>query len=178
LIIEIVAIGKVPTKLLHALAPALEKAFSPFIDGCIIGPPLKMPPAAYNSSRGQYDARLIIGRLLRHITGENRVLAWTDVDLYVPDKNFVFGLAQYLGRAALVSLKRLNPTFYSMSPNYRLMLERATKESVHELGHVFGLEHCSNKTCVMSFSNSIFEVDKKAATFCKRCQSFLHLRQT
>jgi len=173
LIIEIVAIGKVPAKLLRALVLALEKAFSPFIDGCIIGPPLEMPPAAYNSSRKQYLADLILDRLRHRITGENKLLALIENDLYTHGLNFVFGQAQCPGRVALVSLRRLDLTFYGITADYNLFLKRATKEAVHELGHTFGLRHCSNLDCVMSFSNSILDVDRKSPTFCDACKKKL-----
>jgi len=170
--IEIIPIGEISAKLLRDLSLRLERIFSGLIEGFSIGAPLRVPSAAYDVGRGQYDAGSILEEVLHRITGKNKVLAIIDVDLYVPDKNFVFGLAQHLGRVAVISLKRLDPTFYYTPPNYPLTLERATKEAVHELGHVFGLEHCGDKTCVMSFSNSIFDVDEKAAFPCKKCQSF------
>ena len=177
MIIEIITIGEVERSLLDDLARELTKAYAPLVKSCLIGASLQMPPAAYNARRNQYDADLILDRVLHRITGEHKALALLDVDLYVPDKNFIFGLAQYLGRVAVVSLKRLNTTFYGAPPDYRLVLERVTKEAIHELGHVFGLEHCADKTCVMGFSNSIFEVDEKEAAPCEKCRSFLHLGQ-
>jgi len=137
-----------------------------------MGPILELPPRAYNKSRRQYNANTIVDWMFKEITGD-KVLALTDVDIYVPEKNFVFGLAQYPGRMALVSLKRLDPIFYKAPPSHSLTLERVTKESVHELGHIFGLEHCDDKTCVMSFSNGISEVDMKRPTPCKECMEKL-----
>ncbi|MHA2244357.1 MAG: hypothetical protein ACXADY_05270 [Candidatus Hodarchaeales archaeon] len=42
------------------------------------------------------------------------------------------------------------------------------KEITHELGHVFGLEHCT-LPCVMTFSNSVWEARLKSSTFCEKC---------
>lgn len=172
MIIEIVTIGKIERSLLEGLAHKLTKAYAPLVESCLIGASLQMPPAAYNARRNQYNADLILDRVLHRITGENRVLALLTTDLYTSSRNlnFIFGQAQCPGRAALVSLCRLNPTFYGAPPDRKLFLQRATKEAVHELGHTFGLGHCTNPSCVMSFSNSILEVDGKSSTFCDVCK--------
>lgn len=179
LIIEIITIGEVERPLLEDLARELTKTYAPLVESCLIGASLQMPPAAYNARRSQYDADLILDRVLHRITGENRVLALLTADLYTSSHNlnFIFGQAQCPGRVALVSICRLDPTFYGAQPNRKLFLKRATKEAIHELGHTFGLGHCANPNCVMSFSNSILDVDEKKPTFCKTCRRKLY-RQT
>ena len=49
-----------------------------------------------------------------------------------------------------------------------LFLSRLKKEIYHEFGHVCGLSHCK-PPCVMSFSNSIKEVDRKSEFYCEKC---------
>jgi pyruvate-formate lyase-activating enzyme len=44
------------------------------------------------------------------------------------------------------------------------------KEAIHELAHVFGLHHCDDWHCVMSFSNSLADADLKGHNFCSRCR--------
>jgi len=174
LIIEIFTIGEISPQLLSDLASKLAEIYSPLIECCVIGAALELPPAAYNPHRKQYRSDIILDRVLHRITGENKVLAITDVDLYIPTLNFVFGQAQYPGRIALISICRLDPKFYGRTSSYEILLERATKEATHELGHTFGLGHCPNPSCVMSFSNSILEVDEKSSTFCDVCARKLH----
>lgn len=97
------------------------------------------------------------------------VLGVAQTDLYVPSLNFVFGEAHCPGKVALISLFRLNPEFYGQSYDKQLFYERAVKEAVHEVGHTLGLGHCKKHLCVMFFSNSIWDTDRKNTTFCTKC---------
>jgi len=47
-----------------------------------------------------------------------------------------------------------------------LFARRAATEAVHELGHSYGLAHCDDRGCVMWFSNSLAETDRKGPRFC------------
>jgi predicted Zn-dependent protease len=89
-------------------------------------------------------------------------LGLTESDLYHRDLNFVFGLASFATKSCIVSWHRLK------HPEEKFF-ERLVKECLHELGHVFGLAHCQNRQCVMSFSNSLAEVDMKHASYCANC---------
>jgi archaemetzincin len=124
---------------------------------------------AYNPQRKQYlSSKLLesLGKAQR----EKRVVGIANVDIYVPRLNFVFGEADMVSRTAIVSLCRLRQEYYGLAPDEALLLERATKEIVHELGHTFGLGHCPNNKCVMHFSNSLADTDLKGAIFCSSCR--------
>jgi len=124
---------------------------------------------AYNPERKQYFSSILLTSLSK-TEGEERVVGITDVDLYVPRLNFVFGEANTGTGIAIVSLCRLRQEYYGLDPDEALFLERATKEIVHELGHTFGLEHCPNNKCVMHFSNSLADTDLKGVCFCSSCR--------
>nr|WP_243666411.1 matrixin family metalloprotease [Vulcanisaeta sp. JCM 16159] len=47
------------------------------------------------------------------------------------------------------------------------------KEVLHELGHSFGLDHCADPRCVMYFSNTIEDTDRKGPGYCQRCMARL-----
>jgi len=131
----------------------------------------RLPPYAYDKARRQYNSTLLLEYLaLSKPRGYAKYLGVTDVDLYAGGLNFVFGEAVLNGEDAVVSLHRLRPEFYGEPGNRRLFEERVLKEAVHELGHTFGLTHCRNPECVMSFSNSIVDTDFKKAQPCLNCQ--------
>ncbi|WP_054853493.1 archaemetzincin family Zn-dependent metalloprotease [Vulcanisaeta distributa] len=81
--------------------------------------------------------------------------------------NFVFGVAKIGGALALVFTKRLRGGEQSL---YHL---RILKEVLHELGHSFGLDHCTDPKCVMYFSNTIEDTDRKGPGYCQRCMARL-----
>ena len=124
---------------------------------------------AYNPERKQYlSSQLLVS--LGKAEREEKVVGIADVDLYVPRLNFVFGEADVVSGKAIISLCRLRQEYYGLAPDEALFLERATKEIVHELGHTFGLGHCTNNKCVMHFSNSLADTDLKEARFCSMCR--------
>jgi archaemetzincin len=133
---------------------------------------MPLPEEAYSTARHQYRSDIILGTIRSFAETQesfDRVLGVVDVDLFVPRLNFVFGEAEYLGKAAVISLWRLRPQFYGKTSDNHILVDRATKEALHELGHTFGLKHCANPFCVMYFSNSIFETDRKQSLFCNKC---------
>lgn len=98
------------------------------------------------------------------------------LDLYVPGMNFVFGEADLWNQVAVVSFARLEQRFYHQPQDRDLFLDRAPKESVHELAHTHGLRYCQNSHCVMFFSNSLADTDAKGVDFCQLCQRRMRLK--
>jgi archaemetzincin len=128
------------------------------------------PEAAYDLSRGQYNSRLMLKLLLADpATPATRVIGVTSVDLFTPVLTYVFGEAQLNGRAAVVSCHRFQPEAYGLGANEALLFARLETETVHELGHTFGLLHCNDVDCVMHASTYVEEIDLKSASFCTVC---------
>lgn len=171
--IYILGINKVDSTLLEKLRTNLEKIFGQKIRVSLISWDLEF---AYNPERKQYYSSAILEKL-RNTESEagERILGLVDIDLYVPDLNFVFGEADVVEKIAVISTKRLRQEYYGLPKDEKLLLDRTLKESVHELGHTYGLEHCPDKNCVMYFSNSLQDTDFKSSSFCESCKSKLML---
>lgn len=153
------------------LADLENEIQSHFRIDAIVGEDLPLPANSFSKSRKQFLA----GAFLQLLAEVNRSdpaaihIGITDVDLYAPGLNFVFGQADQQSQAAIFSIARLDPCVYGESADDALLLRRAIKEAIHELGHVFGLQHCPNESCVMWFSNSLDETDRKGTDFCPQC---------
>ena len=129
-----------------------------------------IPQYAFDSKRRQYHSTKILEWLKNIPVMDTRILGVVDLDLYVPELNFVFGEADVSCCVCIISLVRLRQEFYGLPKNENLFLVRALKEAVHELGHTFGLGHCKDTKCIMHFSNSLQDTDIKGPDFCPRCK--------
>ena len=165
--IALVPIGQVEGAILTVIGEGLQEAFG---RPCVLAAPLPRPDYAYEQRRGQNLSDAILVRLRTLSLPAERWLGIVDVDLYTPGLNFVFGQASVGGPAAVIALPRLRQGFYGLPEGAALFHQRAIKEAVHELGHTYGLGHCPDATCVMHFSNSLPDTDRKGTDFCLRCK--------
>lgn len=129
-----------------------------------------IPQSAFDQRRNQYHATKILGMLKKINANGELALGVVDIDLYVPELNFVFGEADVAGNVCVISLVRLRQEYYELPKNENLFLERALKEAIHEIGHTYGLRHCKDPRCIMHFSNSLRDTDIKGPDFCPDCK--------
>ncbi len=138
---------------------------------------MAVSPRCLEKGRNQYNSTKILGEITRQVPPDaGKVLGVIDRDISIPILTYVFGEAQLGGACALVSLTRLRQEFYGLEPNRQIFLERLRKESFHELGHTFGLSHCSIADCVMRLSNTVFDVDRKGSLFCRDCNAVVQIK--
>ncbi|HUI29436.1 MAG TPA: hypothetical protein VLX91_04395 [Candidatus Acidoferrales bacterium] len=194
--ILLVAIAPVDVSVLSPLTESIGKTFEARVD-VIQSPPLD-GSFAFNLSRNQYNSTSILSALLEksaewirpadfsngppsvpaerdftRMRSGGKILGVTDGDIFVPVLTYVFGEAQFDGKAAVVSSHRLREEFYGLQPDKIVFMSRLAKEAIHELGHTFGLIHCGNYLCVMHSSTGVEEVDVKTDRFCDECRKKL-----
>jgi archaemetzincin len=144
---------------LSIITNALKHTYGDIIDVRIRGT-LELPNQAYHPQRNQYNA----DTLLRHALNqkEKDMALWViPQDLYTRNMNFIFGLALYF-QGAVLSIFRLSTK------------ELREKEVIHEIGHVLGLTHCAHN-CVMQYSNSLWEAQRKPSVLCDHCKHILNI---
>jgi len=158
---------EVETEIVGAIVKHVEDAL-----GCDVTTlaPAPTPTFAFDPTRRQYSSSAILAWWgERRPAPRGRLLAVTGVDLFIPMLTFLFGHAQLDGALSVISLARLRPEAYGPFHDAALLLARARKEALHELGHTLGLTHCPRQTCVMSLATTIHQVDQKSTEYCPEC---------
>jgi archaemetzincin len=92
------------------------------------------------------------------------------IDLYPdPNWNFVFGQASLRNRVGVYSFAR-----YTAECDAQLTLRRSLKVMAHEIGHMYGLTHCTYFECGLNGSNYLDESDRRPIHLCPVCLRKLH----
>jgi len=122
--------------------------------------------------RDQYLASSILLKLNEQPLTQDvaKIIGLTDVDIFEPVFEYLFGEAQLGGSCVIVSAFRLENRHYGLPENNEILLDRLYKEIVHELGHAFSLIHCFAPMCVMNPSTYIEQIDAKSREFCSACR--------
>lgn len=127
---------------------------------------------AFDENRNQYSSSKILDKLDEYAPDDClKVVAVTQVDLFIPILTYVYGEARINGRPCIISTHRLVSGFESeiVNKGYR----RIVKEAIHELGHTFNLRHCKDPACLMHYCRNLEDVDQKSDQFCRYCNIFL-----
>jgi archaemetzincin len=143
-------------------------------------PIVQVPKNVFDGARQQYRSDRLLSWLEQTLrpSYDTKLLALCNFDAYFGSYNFCFGEAVIGGSIAAVYFHRLLP-HSTVDPDNKLRAlfrNRVIKEAVHELGHTFGLQHCSLNSCVMYKSKSISDTDNKNEKFCRICSNAFGLK--
>ena len=168
--ILIAPIGVIDPGLCGSVAREIERVF-----GCRseIKPLLADVDFALDPVRRQYHSTVILQKLAAMAPGGAlKIIAITQIDLFIPILTHVYGEAQLGGKAAIISTYHLQEGLDAAATNPAMHC-RLGKEAVHELGHTFTLRHCPERTCIMHYCRSIQDVDRKSNHLCRHCRVLL-----
>jgi archaemetzincin len=128
---------------------------------------------AFDPTRNQYYSTDILEELAARLPPEGvKIIAITEVDLFIPILTYVFGEAQLGGKACIISTHRLKESYHSIDSR-QIYFHRMLKEAIHELGHTFNLRHCKDHQCIMHYCREVDDVDRKTEHLCRYCEILL-----
>jgi archaemetzincin len=163
--IQLLPIGALPRGTIEGRAARLSRLVSV---ACRPRAGSTAPPPVFDG-RDQVDADGLLAALEADAAPGAALVGLTALDMGIPIFTFVFGQARVGGRAAVVSLARLDPTYYGLPASREALLSRAAAEVLHELGHVAGLVHCREPRCLMNFAANVEKADARGIAFCRTC---------
>lgn len=173
---ELIPAGEVDPALLETLGDGLRRALG--VQWCV-GDALPLREEWMETESGLYRSIHLIHALMDRaaLGGAKRAQHWrlaiADAGLCAEGVGAVYGEAAMEGCCAVVGLAPLRA---GSGADAGVLRDRLLTEAVHELGHLAGLAHCRNTSCVMYPSLHIADTDLKGRTFCPECRRPLKLR--
>lgn len=129
----------------------------------------------YDTERRQYNGNLLINEIENNFASDKyKTIGLFNIDLFIPIFTYIFGQAFLNGRSGIVSIYRLSNEKYGIKEDPKLLIDRFSKEIIHELGHTFGLIHCLSPDCVMRSGTYVEDIDQKGIKLCDNCRKILH----
>lgn len=137
-----------------------------------------LPANAYYKTRNRYKADSIINFLEKYNNKRYRFIAGlTSKDISTTLGKHsdwgIFGLGSLNNKGCITSSFRLKKNVTEEK-----LLERLQKVTLHEIGHNYGLNHCTTSNpCLMKAANGkVSTVDKEPMNFCKSCKTKIDLK--
>lgn len=171
--ISLISFGNIDQELTERISPAIGRVFSVAVktrNGNLdLG-------EFFDPARRQYNGNLLLKKMEQEFSGDHaKTLCLFNVDLFIPILTYIFGQAYLGGHIGIASLYRLSNERYGIKSDTTILQDRFLKEVVHELGHLYGLIHCSDPVCVMRSSTYVEDIDQKDHTLCAGCRVKLDL---
>jgi predicted Zn-dependent protease len=174
--VELIPAGGVNQSLLEALGDALQAAVG--VQWCV-GDALPLREEWRETESGLYRSIHLMHALMDRAEQRDakRARRWrlaiADAGLCAEGVGAIYGEAAMKGCCAVVGLAPLRA---GSGADAEVLRDRLLTEAIHELGHLAGLAHCRNASCVMYSSLHIADTDHKGRTFCRECRRPLKLR--
>jgi len=166
--IHLLPLGDVAPRLVDRLCPPLEARFAASV---AIDAAAPIRPEWLDAERGQYAAAAILDWLLRSPPPDGGWrLALLPGDLFAAGLESALGVSTLGGCCGVLALAPLHAA-PGGDDSGSVFFRRVLTEAVHEIGHMAGLGHCDDSACVMHFSRTVEETDRKGADFCPACRA-------
>ncbi|MGK7390691.1 MAG: hypothetical protein ACNS60_10075 [Candidatus Cyclobacteriaceae bacterium M2_1C_046] len=88
----------------------------------------------------------------------------------VSSENTIRGFSKLNGTSTIISNEQIIRDALKYDINYHTLLVKVVR---HELGHLYGIEHCSDTLCIMTSSFPIPDNFIKSKVFCDSCSNAL-----
>lgn len=151
--------------------------------------PVPLPRGTEDTGRGQHRAVDLLAGLgaasrsagVRRLVGAtfegapvptpnpDAAIFVTDVDLYTANTDAVYGHLSPPRKTAVVSVRRLREAFYRRKADPKKQRARLVKEILRAIGLLRGLGDCRDPACVLSTTQVLPDIDRKAERFCGSC---------
>jgi archaemetzincin len=139
----------------------------------VILPPIDLPKSAYYKPRNRYRADTLIHFLKRTKAEEyDKIIGLSPKDISHTRPKYIdygiLGLGFLPGESCVISTFRVQRG----AINRKQFISRIRKVSIHELGHNFGLPHCTfdDKCLMQSAKGSVKTIDKAEEILCENCR--------
>ena len=165
--IQIYSYGKTVNSKAMFLKQELEKYY-PSVE--LVDQPLTLPDIYYNKERNRYSGTGLL-RDLSKLKKGTTVLGITDKVIFKANELSptygIFGVSPVGAHVALIST--------TIPSGKKQTDDHLVKLMLHELGHAYGLNHCSDEHCFMVDAEHGNKFSQ-TPSFCKDCKLYLNTR--
>ncbi len=132
-----------------------------------------LPTTAFYKPRQRYIADSLLEFLKKsNLNKYEKIIGVTTKDISTRKGDIenwgILGLGSCPGEACVISSFRAGKNKVSD----KIFLRRMTSLALHELGHTYGLQHCSTLVCLMKDAEGKMNLDD-GDTYCEKCKDYL-----